>query len=109
MAPDVPTASGSVARRRRRSAGSDQLKKLTLRLHETVAAAIREIVASGEAPSTDAFVEQAVIAQLRERRKQRVYAAYAAAAADPVFMAELEATTRAFDHTVADGLANPQD
>ena len=92
------------ATRRRRSSGDDPLKKVTLRLHASVATSIRGLVEAGAAPSVDAFVEEAVIAQLRERRRQRVYAAYAAAAADPVFMAELDETTRAFDATIADGL-----
>ncbi|MGQ0538953.1 MAG: hypothetical protein ACT4R6_08425 [Gemmatimonadaceae bacterium] len=93
-------------RRRRRSTSADPLKKVTLRMHETVAAAVRELVESGEAASADAFIEEAVIAQLRERRKARVYAAYAEAAADAVFMAEMEETNRVFEDTVADGLAD---
>lgn len=74
-------------------------------MHKTVAAAVRELVKSGEVPSADAFIEEAVIAQLRELRKARVYAAYAQAAADPLFVAEMEETNRVFDHTAADGLA----
>lgn len=93
-------------RRRRRSTSADPLRKVTLRMHETIATAVRELVESGEAASADAFIEEAVIAQLRERRKARVYAAYAEAAADPVFMAEMEETNRVFEDTVADGLAD---
>lgn len=75
---------------------------MSLRMHETVASAVRKLVESGQAPSADAFIEDAVVAQLRERRKQRVYDAYADAAADPVFMAEMEATTSAFDVSLGD-------
>jgi len=97
----------TTGRLRRRSTTADPLKKVTLRLHETVAAAIRTLVASGGAPSTDAFIEEAVVARFRERRRQRVYAAYAAAAADAVFMAGMEQTNREFDPAIADGLSEP--
>lgn len=73
-------------------------------MHRTVADAVRALVEAGQAPSTDAFIEEAVIAQLRERRRARVYAAYEEAAADPVFMAELEEMNRALDAAVGDGL-----
>lgn len=73
-------------------------------MHETVALAIRALVDAGEAQSADAFVEAAVIAHLRERRKQRLYAAYREAAADPVFMADMNETNRMFDETLGDGL-----
>jgi hypothetical protein len=99
------TAPQPVVRRRRRGTSTDPLKKVTLRLHERVAAAVRAIVDAGEAPSADAFVEEAVLAALRERRRQRVYAAYAEAAADPAFIADMAATTRAFEVTVGDGLS----
>lgn len=56
-------------------------------------------------PIADAFVKQAVVAERRERRKQRIYAAYAEAAADPVFMTEMERTNREFDAAIADGLS----
>jgi Arc/MetJ-type ribon-helix-helix transcriptional regulator len=89
------------------SGASNPLKKVTLRLHERVATAIRALVDAGTAGSADAFVEEAVIARFRELRKERVYAAYAAAAADDAFMADMAATNRAFDATVGDGLADP--
>lgn len=89
---------------RRRSTAADPLKKVTLRLHARVTAAVKAAVQAGAAPSADAFIEEAVIAALRERRRERLYAAYAEAAADPVFVADMEVTTRAFDGTLADGL-----
>lgn len=92
--------------RRRRGTAANPLKKVTLRLHERVTAAVRALVEVGEASSTDAFVEDAVIAALRERRRQRLYAAYADAAADPAFASDMTATDRAFDVTVGDGLAS---
>lgn len=90
---------------RRRATTADPLKKVTLRLHARVAEAVRAAVAAGEAPSTDAFVEEAVVAALRERRRERLYAAYAEAAQDPAFVADMEEMWRAFDVAVGDGLA----
>lgn len=89
---------------RRRASAADPLKKVTLRLHTRVTDAIRAAVAAGDAPSTDAFVEDAVVAALRERRRRRLYAAYAEAARDPAFVADMAGTTRAFDVTLRDGL-----
>jgi len=47
-------------------------------------------------------VEAARIAALRERRRERLYRAYAEAARDPVFMVDMASTTRAFDVTLCD-------
>ena len=108
-APAAPVASATpVVRRRRRSTAQDPLKKITLRIHDSVASAIRGLVDSGEAASADAFIEAAIVAQLRERRRQRVYESYAAAAADTEFMADVHETERAFDRTVGDGLSEPE-
>ena len=91
--------------RRRPSAPDDPLKKVTIRLHDSVAGAVRALVQSGAAVSADAFIEEAIVAQLRERRRERLFAAYAEAAADAEFMEEQEETTRAFDGTLRDGLS----
>ena len=104
-----PRNSTPPPRRRRRSGSTDPLRKLSIRMHQTVADAIRALVDAGEVPSTDAFIEDAVIAQLRERRRQRVYAAYEEAASDPVFMAEHEEMNRALDAALGDGLPRPSD
>jgi Arc/MetJ-type ribon-helix-helix transcriptional regulator len=77
---------------------------VSLRLHASVADAIRSLVDAGEAPSADAFIESAVVAELRERRRRAVYAAYEQAAADPVFIAEMGRVAREFDGAVGDGL-----
>lgn len=92
------------AMRRRRGTGADPLRKVTMRLSTRVTEAVRAVVEAGDAPSADAFVEAAVIAALRERRRARLYQAYAEAAQDPVFMADMAVTTRAFDVTLADGI-----
>lgn len=102
----MATSAPSHAALRRRATAADPLKKVTLRLHTRVAEAVRAAVAAGDAPSTDAFVEDAVVAALRERRRQRLYAAYAEAAQDPAFVADMKGTTRAFDVTLGDGVAS---
>ena len=101
MTPTVLTA--PAVRRRRTASAADPLKKVTVHLHESVSTAIVRMVSQGVAASQAAFIEDAVIAHLREIRRAKVYAAYAEAAADPTFMAEMAATTQAFDVTVADG------
>ncbi len=88
---------------RRRSDASDPLRKVTFRLRTRVTEAVRALVDAGDAPSSDAFVEEAVIAALRARRQERVYAAYAEAAQDPAFVSQLDGINRAFEVTLRDG------
>ena len=92
--------------RRRRSSSADPLRKLTLQLSESVVDAIKALVRVGEAPSANVFVEDAVRARLRERRRAKIYAAYEEAAKDPAFMADMNADLQAFDQTLGDGLAS---
>jgi len=89
---------------RRRSTAADPLKKVTLRLHARVAEAVRSVVATGDAPSADAFIEEAIIARLRERRREKLYVAYTEASRDAAFQADMTGTTRAFDATLGDGI-----
>lgn len=91
--------------RRRRATSTEPLQKMSFQLHASVAEAIRAVVKAGEAPSANAFVEEAVREALRERRRQKVYASYTRAAQDPEFMAEMLETDRVFDVTVNDGAA----
>jgi mRNA interferase MazF len=93
-----------VAQSRRRGSAADPLRKVILRLRERVANAVRTVVQAGEAPSADAFIEAAVVAALRERSRQRVYAAYAEAAADPAFVRDMDESWHAFDVAIGDGL-----
>jgi Arc/MetJ-type ribon-helix-helix transcriptional regulator len=91
--------------RRRRSASSDPLKKVTLQLSESVLEAIKTVVETGEAASANVFVEDAVRAKLRERRRAKIYAAYEEASRDPAFMHDMNADLQTFDATLADGLS----
>jgi len=93
---------------RRRASSADPLKKVTLRLHTRVAEAVRTMVDAGEAPSTDVFVEQAVIAALRERRRERLYAAYTEAAQDATFVGEMTEVSDAFESALHDGIGSAE-
>jgi hypothetical protein len=93
----------AVVRRGRTSA--EPLRKAGWQVRRTVLEAVKHAVEHGAAESQNAFVERAIIRELRDIRRQRVFDAYAQAAADPVFMAEMEALTNAFDNTTADGLS----
>lgn len=91
--------------RRRRSSASEPLKKISLQITESVYDAMKTLVSTGEVASTNVFVEEAVRAKLRERRKARIYAAYEQASRDPAFMRDMNADVEAFDATLSDGLA----
>ncbi len=56
------------------------------------------------AVSTDGCMAQSPLSALRERRRQRLFAAYAEAALDPVFVASMQETAQAFDVAASDGL-----
>lgn len=96
---------GGTPARRRRSGTAEPLEKMSFQLRASVAEAIRAVVKAGEAPSANVFVEEAVKERLRERRRERVYSAYAEASRDPLFMAEMAETERVFDVTLGDGAA----
>jgi hypothetical protein len=66
--------------------------------------AVRRAVDAGAAESQNAFVERALVRELRELRRQRVYDAYAEAAADPAFRAEMRDARTDFDSAAGDGL-----
>ncbi len=91
--------------RRRRSSAGEPLKRFTVQLSESVIEAIRLLVRVGEAPSANVFVEDAVRASLRERRRAKIYTAYEEAANDPAFMADMNADLQAFENALGDGLA----
>ena len=73
-------------------------------MHTSTLEAVKQAVERGAAASQNEFVEEAVIARLRELRRAKVYAAYQEAAGDPAFMAEMEETATAFDVALLDGL-----
>lgn len=83
----------------------DPPRKTGFQIRQSVLLAVREAVEEGAAPSQNAFVERALVRELKELRRQRVYAAYARAAKDPAFRRDMESVTDAFDPTAGDGLA----
>ena len=99
----VPVLREGVARRRRRSE-ADPLRKAGWQVRTSVAEAVKAAVESGAAESQNAFVEQALVQALKAMRRQRIYEAYAEAAADPVFMADMRSVTGDFDVAIGDGL-----
>jgi Arc/MetJ-type ribon-helix-helix transcriptional regulator len=92
------------ARLRRRGPSGDPLKKVTYQMHASTLEAIRHTVETGTYASQNEFVEEAVVAHLRDLRRAKVYAAYEEAARDPEFMAEQREITAAFDVALLDGL-----
>ena len=103
MATETPTRIATP--RRRRSSLDEPLRKISVQITESLYEAMKSLVSAGEVASTNVFVEEAVRAQLRERRKSKIYAAYEQAARDPAFMRDMSADLDAFDATLADGRA----
>ncbi|MDT8369602.1 MAG: hypothetical protein RQ745_10380 [Longimicrobiales bacterium] len=83
----------------------DAPRKTGWQVRSSVANAVKLAVEEGAAKSQNEFVEQALIDALRELRRRRVYADYAAAAADEVFTREMDDVSTRFESTTGDGLA----
>ena len=96
------TSSHPPVRRRRRS-GAPTVKK-SFTLTEELVRAADAAVAEGGAPNLSAFVQEAIAEKISREKRAKLYAAYAEAALDPQFMAEMREVTAAFDASVADGL-----
>ena len=71
-------------------------KKATFNLHIDVLAALDEVMARGIAPSKNAFVEQALIKEVKELRRQERKALWQEAAKDPLFLKDIEEVEAAF-------------
>lgn len=98
--------SNSSTRTRRRSPARDPLKKTSVQMHTSTLDAVKKAVESGAAASQNEFVEAAVVARLREMRREKVYASYREAAADPAYVEDMESTTAAFDRALNDGITD---
>lgn len=83
---------------------NDPRQKTGYQLRRSVVLAVRDAVRDGAAESQNAFVERALVRELRELRKANLSAAYGEAARDPVFMEEMKATDAAWDAVTGDGL-----
>jgi len=82
----------------------DPRQKTGYQLRRSVVLAVREAVREGAAESQNAFVERALTRELESLRRDRLYAAYAEAARDPLFQDDMESTTAGYERTAADGL-----
>ena len=98
----MPNRRPTLASGRRRT--EDPPRKTGWQVRSSVAEAVKQAVREGAAESQNAFVERALVRELRELRRRRVYDAYAAAARDPVFTSEQEGIGQDFDSAVGDGL-----
>lgn len=87
---------------------ADRPRKTGWQVRSSVAEAVKQAVEAGAAESQNAFVERAVIRELRELRRQRVYDSYAEAASDPAFREDMANVTRAFEPAVGEGLGEGQ-
>lgn len=95
---------GRVRRSTRRVAPPDPPRKTGWQVRSSVAEAVRQAVEAGAAESQNAFVERALVRELRELRRARVYEGYAEAAADPGFLEEVKHVEADFALAVGDGL-----
>ncbi len=95
---------GSRSDRTKGGGAADRPRKVGWQVSQSVARAVKEAVESGAAESQNAFVEESLRLRLKELRREQVYAAYAQAAADPVFMEDMRTLNDAFDVTLRDGL-----
>lgn len=88
----------------RRRGRAETRQKPGWQVPSSLAEAVRAAVAEGAAESQNAFVERAILRELAELRRARLYAAYAEAASDPHFCASMADVTSAFEPAVGDGL-----
>ncbi len=71
-------------------------RKATFNLHTDVLAEMDEVMAQGRAPSKNALVEQALIKELKELRRQARHRLWQEAAKDPLLLKDIEDVETAF-------------
>lgn len=86
----------------------DPLEKTGYRIPRSLVSMVREVVEAGEARSQNEFVERALRRELRALEQQRLYEAYAKAAADAAFMADMDDAAKVWANAEGDGLAGDQ-
>ncbi len=77
-------------------------KKATFNLHTDVLAALDEAMAQGIAPSKNTLVEQALLKELKELRRQARKALWQEAVKDPLFMKDIEEVESDFQYADAE-------
>lgn len=89
-----------------------QSVKVTFALPAPLAQKLREAVEKGAAPSQNALVREALARELKRVREAEIERAYAEAAADPLYMQDLEECMKDFAELDRDALqyldAEPQ-
>ncbi len=104
----------TTVRKRRVSNGDTSEKgvKFTFVLPPSLAQDLREAVEKGAAPSQNALVREALRREMKRLREAEIEKAYAAAAADPLYVQDLEECMRDFAALDRDALqyidAEPQ-
>lgn len=71
-------------------------KKATFNLHTDVLAALDQAMAQGIAPSKNALVEQALVKELNELRRQARQALWLEGTKDPLLLKDIEEVEAAF-------------
>lgn len=71
-------------------------KKATFNLHTDVLAALDQAMAQGIAPSKNALVEQALVKELNELRRQARQALWQEGSTDPLLLKDIEEVEAAF-------------
>ncbi len=77
-------------------------KKATFNLHTDTLDALDEAMAQGIAPSKNALVEQALLKELKELRRQARKALWQEAAKDPLFLKDIEEVESDFRYSDAE-------
>ncbi|MCL5960506.1 MAG: hypothetical protein M1358_14565 [Chloroflexi bacterium] len=77
-------------------------RKATFTLHEEVLAAVDEAVTRGAASSKNAFVERALLRELKELRRRARRARWEEAAKDPLFRRDIEDVEKGFSSADAE-------
>ena len=81
-------------------------KKATFNLHTDVLAALDEVMAKGKAPSKNVLVEQALIKELNELRRQTRKALWQEASKDPLFLKDIAEVETEFKYADAEAERN---
>jgi Arc/MetJ-type ribon-helix-helix transcriptional regulator len=80
----------------------DPVVKVTYSLPADIVSAVRSVVREGAAPSYSAFVEGALREAVHAARERLLAAEFDEAAADPLFLADIEEVERDFAAADAD-------
>lgn len=91
-------------RRISNGASAEKGVKFTFVLPPSLAQDLREAVEKGAAPSQNALVREVLRREMKRLREEEIVKAYAAAAADPLYVQDLEECMRDFAELDRDSL-----